>query len=132
MLHQFKITTYAIILFLFVISFLLVTSRSDVEAQAGAALDQEIKSLQGMISTLTSRVDALEAQANSAPPSDHMQPAMPSRFKLRQENEDPGGGGEEHANVCEREYKRCSSHPDIDDFFMKQCEGIRDQCLQKQ
>ena len=48
MFHQFKITTYAIILFLFVISFVLVTSRSDAEAQGGASLDHQIQSLQGV------------------------------------------------------------------------------------
>ena len=93
MLQKIKITSYAIILFLFVISFGLATTGSKAEAQVGAALDQaiqslqgEIQSLQGMISTLTTRVAELEAQANSAPtshpetftPSNPMQSHMPS------------------------------------------------------
>ena len=70
-----KITSYAIIFFLFVISFGLATTGSKAEAQVGAQLDQTIQSLQGeiqslqrMIANLNSRIDELQSRVNSAPP----------------------------------------------------------------
>ena len=76
MLQKFKISSQAIIIFLLGISFVFVALVLDVTAQEGAhrhqSLESQVQSLQGMISTLTSRVDALEGaqgHASSAPSS---------------------------------------------------------------
>ncbi len=44
MLQKFKITTYTIVFFLFVISFGLATTGSDAEAQEGAHRHQSLES----------------------------------------------------------------------------------------
>ena len=64
MLQKFKISSQVIIIFLLGISFVFVALVLDVTAQEGAhrhqSLESQIQSLEGRLSTLSTRVNALE------------------------------------------------------------------------